>query len=122
MFENIAEEVMDNTVPESSINNISQKDEESSDEIEDDYCINESSDEEATSLTMYKSCNGTVRCKSSSNSLQGCRSTENIVHVQVGATKFILNHADTSTDVFKELLGKNCLLSIYKYTVTQTRQ
>ena len=54
---------MDNTVPESSINNISQKDEESSDEIEDDYCINESSDEEATSLTMYKSCNGTVRCK-----------------------------------------------------------
>ena len=74
-------EVMDDEIPESSINNITQRDEENSDESEDEYCINENSDEEATILTMYRSHDGTVWFKSSSNSLKGCRSIGNIVCV-----------------------------------------
>ena len=119
---NITEEVMDSIIPESSINNITQRHEESSDESEDDYCVNENSVEEATILTMYKSRDGTVWSKSSSNSLQGRRSVENIVPVQGGVTRFILTCADTSTDVFEELLGKNSLLNIQKYTVAEAKR
>ena len=72
---------MDDEIPESSINNITQRDEENSDESEDEYCINENSDEEATILTMYRSHDRTVWFKSSSNSLMGCRSIGHIVCV-----------------------------------------
>ena len=41
----------------------------SSDESEDNYCVNENRDEEVTILTMYKSRGGTMWSKSSSNSL-----------------------------------------------------
>ena len=67
---NIPEEVMDGITPESSINNITERDEESLDESEDDHCVNENNDEEATIiLTMNRSCDGTVWSKSSSNFL-----------------------------------------------------
>ena len=46
-------EVMDGIIPESSINIITQRDEESSDKSEHDYGVNENSDEEATISTMY---------------------------------------------------------------------
>ena len=38
---NIVEEVMNGIIPENSINNTTQRDDESSDESEDDYCVNE---------------------------------------------------------------------------------
>ena len=60
------------------MNNITQRDEESLEESEDNYCTDGNSDEEATILTMYKNCDGTVWSKSSFNSLQRCRSVENI--------------------------------------------
>ena len=72
---------MDDEIPESSINNITQRDEKNSDESEDEYCINENSDEEAAILTMYRSHDGTVWFKSSSHSLKGCRSIGNIICV-----------------------------------------
>ena len=115
-------EVMDGIILESSINIITQRDEESSDKSEHDYCINENSDEEASILTMYKSRNGTVWSKCSSNSLQGRRSVENIFRVQGGTTRFILNSVGTSTDIFKELLRKNSLLNIQKYTVAEAKR
>ena len=104
-------------IPDSQINNVTQRDGESSGESEDDYCINENSDKEATILTMSENHNGTGWSKGSSDSLQRCRSIENIVRVQGGSTKFILNRADTSSDVFEELLGKNPPLNIQKSTV-----
>ena len=55
---NIAEEVLDSITTESSISNITQRDEQSADESKGDYCINENSDKEATILTMCKSCDG----------------------------------------------------------------
>ena len=51
---------MDRIIPESSINNITQRDEESSDKVEDSYRVNKNSDEKATILTMHKSRDGTV--------------------------------------------------------------
>ena len=60
--------------------------------------------------------------KSLRNSLYGCRSIENIVRVQGGATRFILNHIHTSTDIFEELLDKNSLLNIQKYTIAEAKQ
>ena len=90
----------------------------SSDESEDNYCVNENRDEEVTILTMYKSRGGTMWSKSSSNSLQGRRNVENIVRVQGGATGFILNRVDIS----EELLGKNSLLNIQKYTVDEAKR
>ena len=77
---------MDSIIQESSINNITQRDEESLDENEDDYCVNENIDEEATILTMYKGRDRTVWSKSSFNSLKGHKSVGNIVCVQGGAT------------------------------------
>ena len=67
---NIVEKVMDGTIPERSIDNITQRDKESSDKNKDDYCVNENSDEKATILTMHKICDGNVWSKNSSNSLQ----------------------------------------------------
>ena len=118
----ILEEVMDNTIPESLINNITQRDKESSDESEDDYFVNESNDGDATNLAMYKSRDGTFWSKNSSNSSQGRRGVENIVRAQGGATRFILNRVDTSKDVFEELLGISSLLNIQKYTVAEAKR
>ena len=70
---NIVEEVMDGIIPENSINNTTQRYDDSSDESEDDYCVNKNSDEKATILAMYKSRDGTVWSKSSSISLSGRR-------------------------------------------------
>ena len=67
---NIAEEVVASIIPESSINNITPRDEESSDKSENDYCVNGNSDEEATILIKYNSCGGTLLSKRLSNSLQ----------------------------------------------------
>lgn len=55
---NIVEEVLDSIITESSISNITQRDEQSSDESKGDYCKNENSDKEATILTMCKSRDG----------------------------------------------------------------
>lgn len=55
---NIVEEVLDSIITESSISNITQRDEQSADESKGDYCINENSDKEATILTMCKSRDG----------------------------------------------------------------
>ena len=66
---NIEEEVMNSVITESSINNITQRDDESSDESGDDCCVNENSDEEATILTMYKSRDGFVGTKNLYSSL-----------------------------------------------------
>ena len=55
---NIVEEVLDSIITESSISNITQRDEQSSDESKGDYSINENSDKEATILTMCKSRDG----------------------------------------------------------------
>ena len=110
---------MDRIIPESSINNITQRDEESSDKVEDSYWVNENSDEKATILTMHKSRDGTVWSKRSSSSLQRCRSVGKIICGQGGATRFVLNHVDTLRDAFKELLDKNYLLNIRKYTVAE---
>ena len=77
---------MDSIIQEISINNITQRDEESLDENEDDYCVNENIDEEATILTMYKGRDRTVWSKSSFNSLKAHKSVGNIVCVQGGAT------------------------------------
>ena len=110
---------MDRIIPERSINNITQRDEESSDKVEDGYWVNENSDEEATILTMYKSRDGTVWSKRSSSSLQECRSVGQIICVQGGATRLVLNRVDTLTDPLKELLDKNYLLNIRKYTVAE---
>ena len=66
---NIDEEVMNSVITESSINNITQRDEESSDESGDDCCVNENSDKEATILTMYKSRDEFVGSKNLFNSL-----------------------------------------------------
>ena len=96
---NIVEEDMDGVMPENLMKNKTQRDEKSSDESEDDYCMNGNNDEEATIVTMYKSHNGTVWSRSSPNSLRGRRCVENIVCVQVGVTRF-LNSVDTSTDIF----------------------
>ena len=90
----------------------------SSDESEDNNCVNENRDEEVTILAMYKSRDGTMWSKNSSNSLQGRRNVENIVRVQGGATGFILNCVDIS----EELLGKNSLLNIQKYTVDEAKR
>ena len=119
---NIVEVVMDGIVPESSINNINQRNEETSDESEDDCFENGNNDEEATIIIMYKSRDGTVCSKISSNSSQGRRCFENIVRAQGGATRFIRNRADTSTDIFQELLGMNSLLNIQKYTVAEAKR
>ena len=70
---NIVEEVMNGIIPENSINNTTQRYDESSDESEDDYCVNKNSDEKATILAMYKSRDGAVWSKSSSISLSGRR-------------------------------------------------
>ena len=59
---------MDGIVPESSINNINQRNEETSDEKEDDCFENGNNDDEAT---MYKSRDGTMWSEISSNSSQG---------------------------------------------------
>ena len=45
---------MDGIVPESSINNINQRNQETSDESEDDCFENGNNDDEATIITMYK--------------------------------------------------------------------
>ena len=113
---------MDSIIPESLINNITQRDEESSNESEDEHCVNENSDEEAIILTVYKIRDGIVWFKSSFNSLQGLRSVENIVRVQGGATGFILNRVETSADVFEELLVKNSLSNIQECTVAEAKQ
>ena len=42
--------------------------------------------------------------------------------MQGGATRFILSLVDTSTDAFEELLGKNSLLNIQKYTVVEAKR
>ena len=55
---NIVEEVLDSIITESSISNITQRDEQSSDESKGDYCISKNSDKEATILTMCKSRDG----------------------------------------------------------------
>lgn len=55
---NIVEEVLCSIITESSIGNITQRDEQSSDESKGDYCINENSDKEATIPTMCKSRDG----------------------------------------------------------------
>ena len=112
---------MDGVMPENLMKNKTQRDEKSSDESEDDYCMNGNNDEEATIVTMYKSHNGTVWSRSSPNSLRGRRCVENIVCVQVGVTRF-LNSVDTSTDIFKELLGKNSLLNIQKCTIAEAKR
>ena len=96
------------------MNNITQRDEESSDESEDNYCTDGNSDEEATILTMYKSCDGTVWSKSSYNSLQRCRSVENIACFE---TVLILQKI-----FFGERLCKNFLLHIRKYTVPEAKR
>ena len=119
---NIVEVAMDGILPESSINNINQKNEEFSDESEDDCFENGNNDNEATIITMYKSRDGPAWSKISSNSSQGCRSVENIVCTQGGATRFILNRVDTSTDVFQELLGMKSLLNIQKYRVAEAKR
>ena len=41
--------------------------------------------------------------------------------MQDGATRFVLNHVDTLRDAFKELLDKNYLLNIRKYTVAESK-
>ena len=110
---------MDRIIPESSINNITQRDEESSDKVEDSYRVNKNSDEKATILTMHKSRDGTVWSKRSSSSLQRCRSVGQIICGQGGATRFVLNRVDTLTDAFKEVLDKKYLLNIRKYTVAE---
>ena len=102
---NIVEAVMDGIVPESSINNINQRNEETSHESADGCFENENNDDEATIIAMYKSCDGTVWSKISSNSSQGLRCVENIVRAQGGATRFIHNRVDTSTDVFSRTSG-----------------
>ena len=112
---------MDGVMPENLMKNKTQRDEKSSDESEDDYCMNGNNDEEATIVTMYKSHNGTVWSRSSPNSLRGRRCVENIVCVQVGVTSF-LNSVDTSTDIYKELLGKNSLLNIQKCTIAEAKR
>ena len=114
---NIVVVVMDGIVPESSINNINQRNEETSDESEDG-----NNDGEATIIAMYKSRDGTVWSKILSNSSQGRRYIENIVRAQGGATRFFRNRIDTSTDVFQELLGMNSLLNIHKYTVAEAKR
>ena len=115
---NIVELVMDGIVPESSINNIDQRNEETSDESEDGCFEKGNNDDEATIITMYKSRDGTVWSKISFSSSQERRCVENIVSAQSGATKFIHNHVDTSTDVFQELLG----MSSQKYTVAEAKR
>ena len=45
---------MHSIIPESWINNNTQRDEDRSDKNVDDYCVNENSDGEATILAMYK--------------------------------------------------------------------
>ena len=42
--------------------------------------------------------------------------------MQGGVTRFILNYVDTSRDAFEELLGKNSLLNIEKYTVAKSKR
>ena len=42
--------------------------------------------------------------------------------MQGGATRFILNHVHTSIDIFEELLDKNSLLNIQKYTIAEAKQ
>ena len=113
---------MDGIVPESSINNINQRNEETSDESEGDCFENENNDDEATIITMSKSRDGTVWSKISSNSSQGRRCVENIVRAQGGATRFIRNRVDTSADVFQERLGMNSLLNIQKYMVAAAKR
>ena len=110
---------MDGIIPESLINNITQRDEERLDGNENEYRVNENSDEGAINLTMYKSRDGTVCSKSSSNPLQGRRGIENISHVHGDVTRFFVNLVDTSADVFQELLSKNSLFNIQKYTVAE---
>lgn len=51
---------------------------------------------------MYKSRDGTVCSKNSSNPLQPCRGIENIGHVHGDVTRFFVNFVDTSADVFQE--------------------
>ena len=92
------------------------------DESEDDCFENGNNDDEATIITMYKSRNGTVWSKISSNSSQGRRCVENIVRAQEGATRFIRNRVDTSTDVFQELLDTSSLLNIQNYTVAEAKR
>lgn len=94
---------MDGIIPGSLINNITQRDEERLDGNENEYRVNENSDEGAINLTMYKSRDGIVCSKSSSNPLQPCRGIENIGHVHGDVTRFFVNFVDTSADVFQEL-------------------
>ena len=74
---------MDGIVTESSINNINQRNEESSDESGDECFENGNNDDEATIITMYESRDGRVWSKISFNSSQGRRCFENIVRAQV---------------------------------------
>ena len=92
------------------------------DENEDDCFENGNNDDEATIITIYKSRDGTVWSKISSNSSQGRRCVENIVRAQEGTTRLIRNRIDTSTDVFQELLGMSSLLNIQNYTVAEAKR
>ena len=113
---------MGSKIPENVIYNITQRDEETSNESEDDHCVNENSDEEATILTVYKIHDGIMWSKSSSNSLQGLISVENFVRVQGSAARFILHRVETSIDVFEEPLVKNSLSNFQKYSVAEAKQ
>ena len=80
------------------------------------FSLQLASDEEATILVVKELCSPKVHAIS-------YRDAEVLKTLFAGgSTRFSPNRVDNSTDVFEELLGKNSLLNIQKYIVSEAKR